>query len=155
MHALNAIEPRTLATIPFFSAFSAPQIESISALAVEVTFDPDEIIFHENDPADSFYLLLEGRVEVEAPGPGHLCPIQALEAGDELGWSWALPSACRFFQARALTLVRALKFPSSGLLGLCEQDAGLGYVFMKSMLAVMWSRLRAARAQVVRIHCRR
>lgn len=155
MPALNAIDPRELAAHPFLSAFTSSQIKSLTALAAEANFNQGEIIFHENDPADCFYLILDGRVEVEALGPGHPCPVQTLEAGDELGWSWAVPSSCRFFQARALSPVRTLQFESTGLLDLCQRDTALGYVFMKSMLDVVSSRLRAAQVQVVRTHGRR
>jgi hypothetical protein len=60
---------------PFVGEFQPQHIEKLSALAKEVRFERDHVIFHEGDECHDFYLVVEGRValEIEAPGTPFAC----------------------------------------------------------------------------------
>jgi signal transduction histidine kinase len=55
---------RLLATVPFFAGLGPADLALIAAAAREEGFAPGATIFREGDPADRFYIILAGTVEV-------------------------------------------------------------------------------------------
>jgi hypothetical protein len=51
---------------PFFEEFQPKHMEKLMALGTQVEFEKDEIIFHEEDESHLFYVILTGRVVLEA-----------------------------------------------------------------------------------------
>ena len=70
---------------PFVGEFQPQHIEKLSALAKEMQFERDSVIFHEGDECHDFYLIVQGRVALEIEAPGHTFRVQTLHDGDELG----------------------------------------------------------------------
>ena len=134
---------------PFVEEFQPEHIEKLSALAKEVQFERDHVMFHEGDECHDFYLVVEGRVALEIEAPGHTFRVQTLAAGDELGWSAILMGRGKHFQARALQPVRALAFDGVALLEACREDKAFGFALMYRMLGVVSERLQATRLQVL------
>ena len=56
----------TLHGLPFFEEFRARHMDKLLTLGTEVRFAKDEIIFHEDDEASLFYVILSGRVALDA-----------------------------------------------------------------------------------------
>jgi CRP-like cAMP-binding protein len=134
---------------PFVGEFQPQHIEKLSALAKEVQFERDNVIFHEGDECHDFYLIVQGRVALEIEAPGHTFRVQTLSAGDELGWSAILMGRGKHFQARALQPVQALAFDGVTLLDACRADPAFGFALMYRMLGVVSERLQATRLQVL------
>jgi CRP-like cAMP-binding protein len=134
---------------PFVEEFQPQHIEKLSALAKEVRFDRDNVIFHEGDECHDFYLIVEGRVALEIEAPGHTFRVQTLHAGDELGWSAILMGRGKHFQARALQPVQALAFDGAKLLNACREEPAFGFALMYRMVGVVSERLQATRLQVL------
>ena len=134
---------------PFVGEFQPQHIEKLSALAKEVQFERDNVIFHEGDECHDFYLIVEGRVALEIEAPGHTFRVQTLHEGDELGWSAILMGRGKHFQARALQPVNALAFDGVALLDACRDDPAFGFALMYRMLGVVSERLQATRLQVL------
>ena len=134
---------------PFVGEFQPQHIEKLSALAKEVQFDRDQVIFHEGDECHDFYLIVKGRVALEIEAPGHTFRVQTLHEGDELGWSAILMGRGKHFQARALQPVNALAFDGAALLDACRADPAFGFALMYRMLGVVSERLQATRLQVL------
>ena len=82
---------RYLATHPFFAGLEPGYLALLTGCARNVSFGAGETIFSQGGPADSFYLLRDGKVALEfpAPGGGRLV-IDTLDAGDVLGASWLI-----------------------------------------------------------------
>jgi signal transduction histidine kinase len=55
---------RLLAAVPFFNGLAPADLALIAAAAREESFEPGATIFREGEPADRFYIILEGTVEV-------------------------------------------------------------------------------------------
>lgn len=137
-----------IADHPFLSSFSHEHLNRILEKAQEVQFEPGEIIFKENDPANRFYLLEYGKVALETHLPRDgMVTVQTLEGGDVLGWSWLFPPFVWHFQARAIEPTNAIALDGAHLLVLCENDHELGYELMKRMTQVVIQRLQATRRQ--------
>lgn len=118
--------------------------------AMQITFQPGETIFREGDPANRFYLILSGKVALEAyAGDGERVLIQTIEPGDALGWSWLFPPYYWQFDARALEPTKAIFFYATPLREECEADHDLGYELMKRMAGIMLKRLQATRRQLL------
>jgi len=134
---------------PFASDFAPQDRARLAALAKEVRFEPDQVIFREGDDYSVFYLLGEGMVALELEVPGHVLRVQTLYAGDVFDWSALLPHAGKHFQARALDAVTALAFEGEQLLASFKADPQFGLAFMLRLMGVVSERLRNTRLQLV------
>jgi len=139
----------TLRHHPFVAEFESRHIEQLAAVAKEIRFERDQILFREGDECSEFYLIVTGLVALEIVAPGHTFRVQTLFAGDELGWSALLMGRGKHFQARTLERVDALAFEGSELLAACRQDTLFGFMLMQRLLAVVAERLQATRLQLL------
>jgi CRP/FNR family transcriptional regulator, cyclic AMP receptor protein len=142
----------TLESHPFVSDFPPQDRARLAALAKEVRFEPDQVIFHEGDDYSVFYLLGKGMVALELEVPGHVLRVQTLYAGDVFDWSALLPHAGKHFQARALDAVTALAFEGDQLLATFKADPQFGLTFMLRLMGVVSERLRNTRLQLVDVY---
>ena len=137
---------------PFLKGLSDEHVEKLLAMASDVSFAADEIIFREGEKSDFFYLLLSGKVALEVRTSGHTLRVQTLGVGDELGWSSFMEEEARRFQARALVRVHALRWEGAQLREACAEDRELGYDLEHRLLQVVSSRLQAALLQLSDIY---
>jgi CRP-like cAMP-binding protein len=133
---------------PFVEGFEPAHIEQLSALARPVRFERDQVVFHEGDECDDFFLITSGLMAIEVEEPDHTLRVQTLSAGDEFGWSALLMASGKYFQARALDRVDALAFDAPSLLAACKKDPAFGFAFMHRLLGVVADRLQRTRLQV-------
>lgn len=134
---------------PFVAGFLPEHKAKLAALAKQVQFEANQVIFHEGDVYSVFYLLGEGMVALELEMPEHLMRVQTLYPGDELDWSAVLPHAGKHFQARALSPVKALAFEGEQLLATFKTDPEFGIAFLLRLMGVVSDRLRATRVQLL------
>ena len=143
-HAVQAIVRKH----PFVEGFEPAHVDRLAALAQQVRFERDHVIFHEGDECSDFYMIVSGLIALEIEEPGQTLRVQTLAAGDELGWSALLMASGKYFQARALEKVEALAFDAPQLLDACKKDPGFGFAFLYRLLGVVAGRLQATRLQV-------
>jgi CRP-like cAMP-binding protein len=143
------INTTTLAEQPFLKGMSTRQLEILVENSMMAEFKTDERMIYEGGAANRFYLILQGRVELESPvmgGDG--IHIQTLGAGDVLGWSWLYPPYLWHFDARAVTPTTAIFFYGTRLRELCEENHDLGYELMKRVSEIVIRRLQATRREL-------
>ena len=138
--------------LPFAQGMEPHQIGKLAALATEVDFEKDQIIFREGDTHNQFYVVLTGKVALEITAKGRVFRVQTVEAGDELGWSFMLAEAGKHFQARALRRVSALAFDGDQLQKACREDTAFGYELLSRILRIVSSRLQATRLRILEIY---
>ncbi len=137
---------------PFLEEFNAHQYRILTDCAMQTHFRPGETLFREGDPADSFYLIQQGKVALEARTKDHgLALIQTLGEGEVLGWSWLFPPYFWHFSASALEDTDALHLRASILRDECEADHDLGFALIKRIASVMLQRLQATRKQMLEL----
>jgi CRP-like cAMP-binding protein len=141
-----------LASHPFLEGLDPAHLEKLAALAFEVNFEPDQLIFREGDPSSFFYLILSGKVALQIPMVGRVVTIQTVGAGEELGWSSLLDQVNKQFQARCIESVTALAFDGPRVIATCEQDHEFGFIILRKVLATVAERLRNTRLQVMDIY---
>ena len=81
---LGAAAAATLASTPLFAGLSREALESLVEELELVTLPKDEILFHEGDPGDALYVIVEGEVAVQAEGPPRV-EMARLGAGSFIG----------------------------------------------------------------------
>ena len=140
-----------IAQQPFFKGLNAEQIQLLASSALEMKFETGAILFEEGSPANRFYLILTGRVELSAEMEDrNVIPIQTLGPGDELGWSWFFPPYSMHFSARALEPTTAIFFYGTRLREQCEQDHELGYQIMRRIAEVATQSLQATQRRLMK-----
>lgn len=138
---------------PFFLGLAEPYVRLISECAMNIRFVEGEVLFHQSDPADHFYLIREGLVAVELmiPHRGHTTVLTA-GSGEVLGWSWLFPPYRWHFDARALQPTRALAFDGKCLRTKCDEDHDLGYDLFRRFTQMMTTRLESTSLQLMDLY---
>lgn len=140
---------QSIAEHPFFSGMNAGRLAEVVADAREVTFKPGEEIFHENAPANRFFLIQEGEVALESHAPGGPSVFVAtIGPRDVLGWSWLVAPYLWHFSAQVVRPTKAIALNGANLLGLCEKDPAFGYDLMKRVTRIILARLQATRKRL-------
>lgn len=141
---------RRLATIPFFEGLTVGQLHALADCGGQVSFPVGTMILRERQPAEQFYVILEGRValEVYSPNLGAIV-VESLDAGEVLGWSWMIPPYRWQFDAHAVGEVRVLRFDAACLRAAFDEDPALGYALLQRLAKVMGRRLRNTRLQLL------
>ena len=137
---------------PFFAGLDPAALELAAGCAVNVHFRPDEFLFHEGDPADTFYVLRSGRVSIQTRTPVGAVVLDTAHDGDVVGWSWLIPPYRWTFDARATEGTSAIAFDGVCLRGKCERDSTLGYALLQRVVQVMSDRLHSARVRLLDLY---
>lgn len=134
---------------PFFDGLDRRYIELAVGCAANVRFNAGEVIFHEGEEANNFYLIREGKIALEVFIPGHgSLTVQTLHDGEILGWSWLIPPYHWRFDARAAEMTRAIAFDGKCLRDKCELDHDMGYELLKRIASILGERLDSTRFQL-------
>lgn len=139
-----------LANHPFLRGLPPIHLDALANAAMRRNFTADELIFREGDPANRFYLIQRGHVQVDwRDANGELVPVERLGPGETLGWSWLFPPYHTHFEARAVEPVEAIFFYGTHLREFAERDAEFGQALMARAANVMLQRLQAAHREVL------
>ena len=135
---------------PFVRYLAAEHLGTLKSCAMPVRFEAGQIIFREGDPANRFYLVLDGAVALHTRGLEETDTLIALlGGGDVLGWSWLFPPYQWHFDATAQETTQAVFFYGTWLRQLAEEQHELGYELMRRMAEVLMRRLQATRRQIL------
>ena len=116
---------------PLFSGMDRRQIEWLADLAMETEFATGQPIFKQGDPANRFYLILNGSVSLTLEsGNRRAVPVREIVAGENLGWSWLFEPYIFYASAQALEPTRAIFFYGTLLREKCDEDKSFGYEIM-------------------------
>jgi CRP/FNR family transcriptional regulator, cyclic AMP receptor protein len=135
---------------PFLAGMNHTQLALLTDCAMASHFKPGQIIFREGEPANRFYLIESGNIVLESGKDSII--VDAIGAGDLLGWSWMFPPYVWHFSARAVEPTEAIFFYGTILREYCERDPSLGYDLFKRIAPIMLRRLQAARDKMLAIH---
>jgi CRP-like cAMP-binding protein len=138
---------------PFFAGLDESVATLVSGCAVNVHLRPGQYLFHEGEPADTFYVIRHGRVSVEvrtAAGPSVV--VDTAHDDDVVGWSWLVPPyRCRY-DARATEETSAIAFDGACLREKGQADPAVGYALLQRVVAVMADRLHSARTRLLDLY---
>jgi CRP/FNR family cyclic AMP-dependent transcriptional regulator len=150
---MQKLEP-ILTENPFFEGLDKGHIQLLAGCASEVQFNSGDFIFREGQDANVFYIILSGRVALEAVfrSEQESATIQNIGEGDVLGWSWLFPPYRWHFDARAVAPTQAIALDGKHLRAKCDEDHDFGYELLKRFAHVIEQRLQAMRSQIPDIY---
>lgn len=144
---------RILGEHKLFAGLGQPFLELAAGCAKNVRFDPDDFLFHAEDPADWIYLVRHGRVALEVITPSRgAIRFETVGEGEVIGLTWLLPPYRWGYDARATEMTRAIALDARCLRDKCEADHHLGYEILKRFLPVLVQRLQATRLQMLDVY---
>jgi CRP-like cAMP-binding protein len=129
-----------LDTAYLFGGMREETRERILETALEESHAPGEFLFHQDDPASNFYILMEGRVRISV-GPRGLLAHVASDPGDMIGWSSLVGNPTYTASAECLSSVKVSKIEKSQLDKILSEDPLSGMTFFKHLAALIGRRL--------------
>ena len=142
-----------LDTVPALEPLSAEHRAVLASCGHSETFAAGDYLLREGEPADAFYVIVDGAVALETFVPQRgAATVQSLHDGDLVGWSWLVEPYRVAFDARAQSTVHVLAFDATDLRTRSAQDPALGYALLRLFAAVIVQRLQSARVQLLDLY---
>lgn len=137
-------------THPLLRDMAPEHQQFISETAHEVSFDVDQVIFTEGEPANECFLIQQGKVALEAhePSNGNIV-LQVLGPEEVFGWSWLFPPYAWHFTARALEPTTVIALNGARLLVQAEREHNFGFALMKHVARILMKRLEIVRRDML------
>lgn len=149
---MSALEK--LAEAELFQGLSDEDCRAMAGLARRRDASAGELLFRLGDPAEEFYVIRHGRVELTFPlvvmGETKDTRFQSLEAGKTLAWSALVPPYRLTMSARASSDTELLAFERARVLRHFGERPGVGHVVMANLSRVVAARLHEMLALWVR-----
>jgi CRP/FNR family cyclic AMP-dependent transcriptional regulator len=138
-----------------FAGLDSRYLDLLSHYAWSVGFADGSFLFREGQPAEKFFLILDGKVSLEtaAPGSGAIV-VQTIGGGEVAGFSWLLEPHRWEFDGRAVGTVRAIGLDGARLREECDEDPALGYELMRRFARLATRRMQAARIRLLDVYGR-
>lgn len=135
---------------PLFKGLDRSSIDWIISCASSREFEPGDFLLRTGKPADHLFLIVRGRVAIEAPPHGDkgAIIIQTLADGDTVGWSWMLPPYTWNLDARALEKTVAITIDAAKLRERLETDVAMAAKLYRRFSEVMLQRIHGMRKQL-------
>jgi CRP-like cAMP-binding protein len=137
------------------NALSADHRTRLMALAREVSYPADAMIFEAGGTADRFWVVRSGTVSLYQRVVGERrISVAMLGPNDLLGWSWLFPPHTWDFGAEAFSPVRAYEFDAGAVRDLCDEDPTLELALTRTIGAILAHRLETTRAALIEHYAR-
>lgn len=141
-----------LAQHPFFADMDPGALAIITGCCANEVVKAGSPLYRQGDPADKFYLMREGRIQLEIYVPGRpAIVVETVEAGEIIGWSWLIPPYKWSNDARAVEMTRLISVDGACLRRKMEADRTLGYEIFKRFIPIMANRLMHNRLRIVEL----
>jgi len=136
-----------------YEGFSDIQFERLFSLMEETFVIEGQWLFREGEPADRFYCIKQGAVELLTAIDDHIeLPVTILRSeGSHLGTSSLVPPFTYSLSARAYDDSTLMVIKRSRLMEQIESDPEMGFFIMSNLAKTFLDRLRETR-QEVKIH---
>ena len=141
---------------PFFSFMSDKELKAIAMIAQEVQFEPGDVVFETNAPADSFYFLIMGRLPYYMVVTSEHLPnyhqeyfVGYINPEEIFGISALIEPYYYTATMRADKPCRAIKIDAHALRAICEVDPQLSVGLMRAVAKAAMERLNMTRGQLV------
>ncbi len=140
---------------PFLSGMSSAQLDNLARWSRMTSFPTGARIFEEGQRADRFWLVREGRVDLQTqiPGRGGVV-LDSLGRGAVLGWSWLFPPYRWHFSASAGEVTSAIEFDAAAVREQCQREPALGFQLAIRFTEVVVDRLQSTRLRLVDMYAR-
>jgi CRP-like cAMP-binding protein len=105
-----------------------------------ISQEKGDMLFHENDRAQYFYVLLSGRVKLGV-GESEKMVYDIRQNGEAFGWSSLIGRDIYSASAECIERTKLLKTESKKLWKILDADPANGIIFFKQLAATLGNRL--------------
>ena len=153
-HDLNVQDlTAELTANPVLGDMRADFLELIAGCCVNVAIAKGQRLITAGNPADHFWIIRHGRVDVELHGAARgTITIDRLGPGEILGVSWIASPYVSEFDATAVERGSAIEVDAACLRGKCTADPELGHELYRRFATMLKSRLHATRLQLLDLY---
>jgi CRP/FNR family cyclic AMP-dependent transcriptional regulator len=139
-----------LKNVPIFADLNNRELASVERILHKREYQPQEIIFREDEPGMGMYIIESGQVSILAES-GQL-QLSEISAGDFFGEVALLDNSPRSATAVAKTYCKIFGFFQPDLFGLMERDSRLGVRIVLKVAGLIGERLRKANKQILTLN---
>lgn len=123
-----------LAHSPLFAGVPPEGLGTLHARARERSFGPGEIVFHQGDPGDALFVVVEGRVKVFVTSPrGETMVLAVLGPNDAFGELSVLDGEPRSASVQALEESRLMSISREAVLDALVESPAIATALLRSM----------------------
>jgi len=134
-----------LRQVPLFDGLATDELSNILRQTVRKTYSKDTILVQENDPGETMYMIMSGKVKVSNVGPdGKEVILSVLGPGEYFGEMTLLDDEPRSATVVTLEPTEMLLLRRRDFMSLLENNVGM----LSALLATLSKRLRHANSQI-------
>lgn len=147
-----------LAQVDIFQDLKPEHLNLIEEICQEVTYQPGEVVFEENDPSREFYIILEGEIEIKidpdtiGAGENDYQPstIAVLRWGQSFGEVTIVDPAVRSASAACGSekTCRLLMIKREDFMKLLLNDTEMGFIVMRNFAVDLALKIRQTNLMV-------
>lgn len=146
---------KLLGSQPFLNGMPEKYIPMIADCAELKSFAEGDYLLRQNQPAQYFYLLLQGHVSLRTHiPPKGIIPVETLGPSAALGWSWLVAPYKWYFDAIAVDAAETILVHTPCILGKIENDKEFGFEMYQRFTEVIVNRLQGTRMQLMDIYAK-
>jgi CRP-like cAMP-binding protein len=123
-----------------FLGTSMDFVKKIMDISRMISHDKGDVLFHENDEARYFYILLNGCVKLSVGG-GSQVVYDVGHNGEAFGWSSLIGRNVYSASAKCVEPTKLLITDRAKLGQVLEEDPANGIIFLKHLAATLGNRL--------------
>ncbi|MCA1960495.1 MAG: cyclic nucleotide-binding domain-containing protein [Desulfomonile sp.] len=123
-----------------FKGLSQETMTEISRIMVEEDYDKGAVLFTENDPANYFFVLMEGRVRLVVGTHGGI-DYTLSNSGEAFGWSSLVDRDFYTARAECVAPTKVIKIEKEKLGKILDKHPESGLLIYKRLAAVVGQRL--------------
>jgi CRP-like cAMP-binding protein len=126
-------------------------IDQLTPISESKNYPAGDIVFHQGDEAERFYMVRQGKVLLEQRIESHITvSLSAIRPGYSFGWSAMLDDEVYSTDALCDEDSRLLSFKAQDLKALFETNHSLGYIMSQRLLRVIKKRYDIRTEQFIR-----
>jgi CRP/FNR family cyclic AMP-dependent transcriptional regulator len=149
------ISPELLRRYPFFSQLSSANLKAIAMISEEVETAAGATIFDEGNPAELFYFLIEGTIDLSyvvkeshLPRTRKEFEVGEIDPEEIFGISSLIEPYLNNATGKAAKDCRYITIDAKALRALMELDNQMGFIFMSQVAKVVMQQLIGVRVQL-------
>jgi CRP/FNR family cyclic AMP-dependent transcriptional regulator len=145
---MTMISAELVRRYPFFAGLTDAQQRLIATIAEEKNFANGATLFEEGQPAEAFYLLLSGSIDLYCKLRDSEIHVGGINPGEPFSISALIPPHVLTHTARASGACHAIRIDAAALRAMCDADCKMGYIVMRDVACAAMERLHFTRVQL-------
>lgn len=135
--------------LPIFANLREEHIKTLETLIETITCGAGEIVIRQGSPADYFYIILKGKVDISfKPYDGSPITVSHVEQGGLFGWSAVIGSERYTSSAIAIEPLEVIRIDGNKLRKLTIEHPEAGREILNSLAEAISARWKDAHEQV-------